>query len=141
LENSFMGITASDSKTLFFLAFCGVKSGVKYCIVRPAGLNDEWPSGSRPIFSQGDVAVGRICRKDVATVCVDVLSTPEACDKTFEVIGLAHYPPAVSIAPTLARLKTDREGLPSPEETAAIYAVMQQFLPGEKQDAAALAMG
>ena len=47
--------------------------GVDYCIVRPAGLNDNWPAGSRPVFSQGDVAVGRINRKDVAKVLVDVL--------------------------------------------------------------------
>ena len=59
------------------------KIGVNYCIVRPTGLNDKWPAGSRPLFSQGDVAVGRINRQDVAKVLVDVLGTPEACDKTF----------------------------------------------------------
>jgi hypothetical protein len=114
--------------------------GVNYCIVRPSGLNDEWPSGARPLFSQGDVAVGRINRKDVATILVDVLSAPEACDKTFEVLGLAGYPTPRSIVPALARLKTDKEDL-SPEEVAASFAIMQQLLPGERQDAAALAMG
>jgi len=29
------------------------QSGVDYCIVRPAGLNDDWPAGSRPVFTQG----------------------------------------------------------------------------------------
>ena len=41
------------------------KGGASYAIVRPCGLNDNWPSG-RPILSQGDVAVGRINRGDVA---------------------------------------------------------------------------
>ena len=115
-------------------------SGVNYCIVRPCGLNDNWPAGARPVFSQGDVAVGRINRKDVAKVLCDVLTVPEACDKTFEVVGLAGYPPPVEIAPALKRLKTDAVGI-SEAEVEANYAVMQQLLPGERQDAAALAMG
>ncbi len=36
------------------------KKGVKYCIVQPTGLHDSWPLGACPLFSQGDVAVGRI---------------------------------------------------------------------------------
>jgi uncharacterized protein YbjT (DUF2867 family) len=117
------------------------ETGVNYCIVRPCGLNDNWPEGARPVFSQGDVAVGRINRKDVAKLLVDVLSLPEACDKTFEVIGLAGYPAPRDIGPALRKLKTDAEG-PLPEsEVEAIYTVMQQLLPGERQDAAALAMG
>jgi len=52
--------------------------GVDYCIFRPCGLNDDWSPNQRPIFSQGDVAVGRINRMDVAKILVDVLSTPEA---------------------------------------------------------------
>jgi hypothetical protein len=67
----------------------------------------------RPVFSQGDVAVGRINRKDVACILADVLSTREATGKTFEVITLAGYPPADSIAPALNRLRKDTEGLPN----------------------------
>ncbi|KAG7363063.1 NAD-dependent epimerase/dehydratase [Nitzschia inconspicua] len=115
-------------------------SGVNYCIVRPCGLNDNWPAGARPVFSQGDVAVGRINRQDVAKVLCDVLTLEEACDKTFEVVGLAGYPPPLEIAPALKRLKTDAQGI-SEAESEAMYAIMQQLLPGEKQDAAALAMG
>jgi NAD(P)-dependent dehydrogenase (short-subunit alcohol dehydrogenase family) len=63
-----------------------------YCVVRPCGLNDAWPAGSRSIFTQGDVAVGRLNRKDLAKILVDCLSTPEATDKTFEVVGIAGYP-------------------------------------------------
>jgi uncharacterized protein YbjT (DUF2867 family) len=117
------------------------QSGTGYCIVRPCGLNDKWPAGSRPVFTQGDVAVGRINRKDVARVLVDVLSTPEATGKTFEVITLAGYPTANSIAPALSRLVDDKDGLPPLDSIAATYAAMQQLLPGEEQDSAALAMG
>jgi uncharacterized protein YbjT (DUF2867 family) len=116
------------------------ESGVNYCIVRPGGLNDNWPAGARPVFSQGDVAVGRINRQDVAKILCDVLTLEEACDKTFEVICLAGYPPPLDIAPALKRLKTDVQGM-SELEVEAMYSVMQQMLPGEKQDAAALAMG
>jgi hypothetical protein len=116
------------------------ESGVNYCIVRPGGLNDNWPAGARPIFSQGDVAVGRINRQDVARLLCDVLTLEEACDKTFEVICVAGYPPPLDIAPALKRLKTDTQGM-SETEVEAMYSVMQQLLPGEKQDAAALAMG
>lgn len=118
-------------------------SGVDYCVVRPAGLNDKWPSGSRPVFSQGDVAVGRINREDVARILVDVLSAPEATGKTFEAISLAgsvHYP-AASIRPALARLRTDKEGVPSLDYIIATYTAMQQLLPGEKQDSANIALG
>ena len=117
------------------------QSGVDYCIVRPAGLNDDWPAGSRPVFTQGDVAVGRINRKDVAKILVDVLSTPEATGKTFEAITLAGYPPAASIDPALSKLKTDKEGLPSLESITATYTAMQQLLPGEKQDSVKIAVG
>lgn len=116
------------------------QTGVNYCIVRPCGLNDGWPAGARPVFSQGDVAVGRINRKDVAKVLCDVLTLTEACDKTFEIIGLAGYPAPLDIGPALARLKTDVEGV-SEAEVEAMYALQQQLLPGERQDAAALAMG
>ena len=120
---------------------------VKYCIVRPCGLNDSWPQNSRPVFTQGDVAVGRLHRRDLAKILVDTFTTPEALYKTFEVVGIANYPPAASgIGPALARLQTDMEcdATHSPlsdDIVFATYTAMQQLLPGETQDAAALAMG
>ena len=117
------------------------QSGVNYCIIRPCGLNDDWPTGSRPILSQGDIAAGRMHRKDVATLLVDVLSTPEATGKTFEAITLAGYPPANSIRTALARLDLDVKGEPSMQQLAATYTAMQQLLPGEKQDSSGLALG
>jgi hypothetical protein len=72
---------------------------------------------------------------------VDVLSAPEATGKTFEAISLAGYPPATSISRALAKLQTDKEGLPSLDFIAATYTAMQQLLPGEKQDSANIALG
>ena len=122
--------------------------GADYCIFRPCGLNDSWAPNQRPLFSQGDVAVGRINRQDVAKILVDLLSTPEATGKTFEAISIAnsegYYPPATSIGPALDRLALDSENGgkgPSEEVVRATYAIMQQMLPGEKQDASQLAMG
>lgn len=118
----------------------GQTTGIPYCIVRPSGLNDSWPAGSRPVVSQGDVSVGRINRKDVAKVLVDVLSIPEAVDKTFEVLAIAGYPPPRSLRPALRRLSADGDAIPE-AMVEATYHVMQQLLPGEKQAANQLAMG
>lgn len=122
--------------------------GVEYSIFRPCGLNDSWSPNQRPIFSQGDIAVGRINRQDVAKILVDILSTPEATGKTFEGISIAnsqgYYPPAPTISTALDRLALDSDNSgegPSEEVVRATYAVLQQLLPGEKQDASQLAMG
>jgi hypothetical protein len=130
------------------LTFKSIYTGVDYSIFRPCGLNDKWPTNCRPIFSQGDVAVGRINRQDVAQILIDILSTPEATGKTFEAVTLAnsegYYPPAESIGAALGRLQSDKENGgkgPSEEVVRATYTIMQQLLPGEKQDASQLAMG
>ena len=94
------------------------------------------------------MAVGRINRMDVAKILVDILSTPEATGKTFEAFSIAnsegYYPPAPTLGPALSRLVPDSQnggtGL-SEDAVRATYALMQQLLPGEKQDAARLAMG
>lgn len=119
--------------------------GVEYAIFRPTGLNDNWGANQRPIFSQGDVAVGRINRVDVAKILVEILSTPEATGKTFEAFTIAnsaenYYPPAESIGPALSGLSPDSEGV-NEEVVRSTYAVLQQLLPGEKQTADQLAMG
>lgn len=84
----------------------------------------------------------------MAQILIDILSTPQATGKTFEAITLAnsegYYPPAESIGAALGRLQSDSENGgrgPSEEVVRATYAVMQQLLPGEKQDASQLAMG
>lgn len=123
--------------------------GVDYTIFRPCGLNDKWSAGQRPIFSQGDIAVGRINRQDVATILVDLLSTPEATGKTFETVTVAnsegYYPPnAQGIGAAIGRLQLDSENGgtgPSEDVVRATYALMQQLIPGEKQEPQSLAMG
>jgi NAD(P)-dependent dehydrogenase (short-subunit alcohol dehydrogenase family) len=117
------------------------RSGVTYSIVRPSGLNDDWPAGSRPIFSQGDVAVGRMNRSDLARVLVDCLIVPQASGKTFEVTCVAGYPPPASIDQCLSRLSLDTAGPLSEASVLATYAAMQQLIPGEKQNPTALALG
>jgi uncharacterized protein YbjT (DUF2867 family) len=119
------------------------QSGTPYCIVRSVGLRDDWPVNSRPIFSQGDVAAGRIHPKDLARILVQALVTPAATGKTFEVATIQGYPPgaADAMSSALSKLRSDVEGELSMDHVMATYNVMQQLLPGETQDTTALVMG
>jgi uncharacterized protein YbjT (DUF2867 family) len=118
------------------------ESGVEYCIVRPCGLSIDWPTRSRPIFSQGDVAVGRIHRVDVAKILVDALYCTEAVGKTFETFTLKGYAPARSLTNALQRLKLDNDFADDDESYLSdTYALLQQLLPGEVQAPSELAMG
>lgn len=122
---------------------------VPYCIVRPCGLKNEeseWRSNSRPVVSQGDVAVGRINRKDVASLLIDVcLNQPDATGKTFEVFSVQNYPKPISLSSILQPLVPDNADgtpyIPDFSVLQATYQTLQQLLPGETQDASALAMG
>jgi len=114
--------------------------GLDYCVVRPCGLNDNHPSG-RPILTQGDVAVGRINRQDVATLLVDILFEKSSSGKTFEAIAVPEYPKPVSYAEQLGRFKSDDSGGIDEREVDATYALMQQLVPGEQLAPQKLAMG
>lgn len=133
-------------------------SGASYTIVRPTGLNDRWPPG-RPVLSQGDFAVGRTSRADLASLLASLLFEPESTGKTFEALSVAGYPkPRSGYAQALAPLRRDADrragplgalrraaswllrGEP-PGADAATYGLLQQLLPGEEQNSAALAMG
>jgi len=116
-------------------------SGVPYCIVRPTGIKFEgWPQG-RPVLSQGDVAVGRTNAVDLAEVLVGVLGEPNATGKTFEMFTLAGYPASRSLDPALSELRRDTDGPLTEDAVEAAYRLLQQFLPGEEQDATKLEMG
>jgi len=132
-------------------------AGMPYTIVRPTGLNDKWPPG-RPLLSQGDFAVGRISRADLASVLVALLQEPVATGKTFEVTSVAGYPkPRNGYGQVLAGFDSDTSSTKSSVwrrlaqkfwpasrvegADAATYSVLQQLLPGEEQDSAGLAMG
>lgn len=122
---------------------------VPYCIVRPCGLKSEeseWKSNSRPVVSQGDVAVGRIHRKDVASLLIDIcLNQSDATGKTFEVFSVQNYPRPTSLSSVLQPLVPDNADgtpyIPDLPVLQATYQTLQQLLPGETQDASALAMG
>ena len=123
--------------------------GVSYTIVRPTGLKDgdDWFCGSnaRPIISQGDVAVGRIHRNDVASMLLSCLESTNAAGKTFEVFSLGGYQPPTDLEKVFKPLQLDSNiranGGIDDNILQATYFAMQQLLPGQKQDAAALAMG
>mmetsp|Transcript_127576 Transcript_127576/g.254907 ORF Transcript_127576/g.254907 Transcript_127576/m.254907 type:complete len:371 (-) Transcript_127576:238-1350(-) len=132
-------------------------AGMPYTVVRPTGLNDNWPPG-RPLLSQGDFAVGRISRADLASVLVALLKEPAAIGKTFEVTSVAGYPkPRNGYGQVLAGFKSDTSSTTSSfwrrlaqrfwpasqveGADAATYSVLQQLLPGEEQESAGLAMG
>lgn len=112
----------------------------KYAIVRPCGLNDKTPLG-RPLLSQGDVAVGRICRKDTAKLLVDTLFEPQSCGKTFEALALPSFPYSKTLDDQLSRLKKDSEPPAPLDALFAVYSVLQQIVPGEQLRPNELAMG
>ncbi|KAJ1451139.1 hypothetical protein M885DRAFT_530620 [Pelagophyceae sp. CCMP2097] len=115
-------------------------SALRYSVVRPTGLKDEWPRG-RSVFSQGDVAVGRTNPADLADALVDVLLDGGAADgKTFEMFTLAGYP-APRLKTALGRLRLDSAGPLDDGAVDAAYALLQQLLPGEQQDPTQLEMG
>ncbi len=59
-------------------------SGIPYTIVRPCALTQE-PGGNLLTVEQGDNLRGKISREDAATLCVEALHQPRACNLTFEV--------------------------------------------------------
>ena len=129
------------------------KSGASYTVARPTGLKDDWPTG-RPVLSQGDVAVGRTSRQDLATFLVRLLDEPSSTGKTFELLTVPGYPKPLGYDQVLERLRPDAAGPMAAAWSrvskwfrgedaaqAATYGVMQQLLPGEEQNSAGLAMG
>lgn len=96
-----------------------------HAIVRPCGLNDDWPSG-RPLLTQGDVAVGRTNRDDVAAVLVECLDLASARGKCFEMLTLKGYDAPDSLDDTLKNLKVKA---PTKQAVDATYALLQQLLP------------
>jgi uncharacterized protein YbjT (DUF2867 family) len=60
------------------------ESGVPYTIIRPCALI-ETPGGNGLEVAQGDNIRGQVSREDIAELCLQVLSQPQACNLTFEV--------------------------------------------------------
>lgn len=59
------------------------ESGVLYTIIRPCALTEE-PGVQALIFEQGDNIKGKVSRDSIASVCVQALQQPKACNVTFE---------------------------------------------------------
>lgn len=122
-------------------------SKAPYTIVRPCGLNDKWPQG-RPVVSQGDIAVGRVCRKDVAKFLVSVSLSPSAVGKTMEMFAIPNYPYPASFDMQFSRLRADNVNFFNTEDIVyaddalfAQYSLLQQLVPGEIMQPNKLAMG
>lgn len=64
-------------------------SGVPYTVVRPGGLTDDPPTGEVVVGEGGDTVSGSIPRADVARLLVAALSSPDARNRTFEVVSRA----------------------------------------------------
>lgn len=116
------------------------ESGVRYCIVRPCGISDNWPEG-RPVVCQGDIAVGRISPADTASLLVDALLDGSSAMKTFESIALPGFPKPQSYTDQFTRLTEDGAPPPTEDALAAQYALLQQLVPGETLAPNRLAMG
>jgi uncharacterized protein YbjT (DUF2867 family) len=59
-------------------------SGLHYTIIRPCALTEE-TGGQKLKFEQGDNLKGKVSREDIAELCVQALTLPQAKDLTFEV--------------------------------------------------------
>jgi hypothetical protein len=146
------------------------RSGCSYTVLRPCGLNDKHPIKSRPVLAQGDVAVGRIHRQDVADLMVALLFEPNACGKTVEAVAIPGLPVPRSYKKQLQSLSIDDvdaldEGndvgrgdtevevpvggtvevsdtdLDEDARLEATYAILQQLVPGDILAPEQLAMG
>mmetsp|Transcript_14426 Transcript_14426/g.19287 ORF Transcript_14426/g.19287 Transcript_14426/m.19287 type:complete len:227 (-) Transcript_14426:948-1628(-) len=118
----------------------------RYCIVRPTGLNDEWPRG-RLVLSQGDLAVGRTNRADLAQLLVQLALDVDPSytnGLTIEAFTLANYPAPRELEPILSRLTPDHELLNvnhQQDADSVLYNLLQQLVPGETMAPNQLAMG
>jgi uncharacterized protein YbjT (DUF2867 family) len=63
------------------------RSGLAYTILRPGKLTNDPPSGAVVVGEGGDSVSGSIPRADVARVMAAAPFTPDARDRTFEVVA------------------------------------------------------
>lgn len=65
------------------------ESGVEYVVVRPGGLTGGEATGDLLVAEGGDTVAGMVTRADVARLLVAAVTTPEAANRTFEVVSHA----------------------------------------------------
>ena len=69
-----------------------------YTIIRPGGLTNELPVGAAELeLNQGDDKSGRLSREDVASLCVESLSSAACFDVTFECFNANTAKPVQSV--------------------------------------------
>lgn len=89
-------------------------SGLPYTILRPCALTEE-SGGHLLTVSQGDTLRGKISREDAATLCVEVLKQPNACNRTIEISAKDELGP-VDWATILSGLEPDRPTALTPSQ-------------------------
>ena len=82
------------------------ESGLRYTIIRPCALTEETEQQDL-YLEQGDNLKGQISRDAIANLCLDLLETPEAVNKTFEVSKTSEVNSSASLKQQLSALKTD----------------------------------
>ncbi|MFW6358370.1 MAG: CIA30 family protein [Chroococcales cyanobacterium] len=60
------------------------ESGLSYTIIRPCALTEETENRTL-CFDQGDNIKGQVSRNAIASLCLEAMQLPKACNKTFEV--------------------------------------------------------
>lgn len=88
-----------------------------YTIIRPGGLLLEAPVGAAALeLNQGDNKSGRLPRADVASLCVQCLSSASAFDTTFECYEANTAKPVESVGLSNIMKSTDATGFVSGKE-------------------------
>ena len=82
------------------------ESGLRYTIIRPCALTEETELESLQL-EQGDTLKGQVSRETIAQLCLELLQTPEAVNKTFEVSKVTTDSVSSSWQEQLSELEVD----------------------------------
>ncbi len=82
------------------------ESGLPYTIIRPCALTEK-PGDKLLVFDQGDTMIGQVSRERIAELCVQLLTLPQGCNKTFEVREEMETASSLNLKEQLANLQPD----------------------------------
>ncbi|PNW44336.1 UNVERIFIED_CONTAM: NADH:ubiquinone oxidoreductase [Euhalothece sp. KZN 001] len=82
------------------------ESGLRYTIIRPCALTEETEKEGL-YFEQGDTLKGQVSRETIADLCLLLLKTPEAVNKTFEAAKSSEFNSPEMWRQKLSQLTTD----------------------------------
>ncbi|MFP4254152.1 MAG: CIA30 family protein [Halothece sp.] len=85
---------------------CIRESGIPYTIIRPCALTEETTKEDL-YLEQGDTLKGQVSRETIAKLCQELLKTPEAVNKTFEVTKTSENNTNATLEQQLSALKSD----------------------------------